>query len=259
MVNRARSLAADQDRHFDERAATWADRYRSHPSFRARLAVVGNAVDDELAGRPDARVLDYGGGPGLFAELAAQRATEVVCIDRSPSMIEWGQQHRSELGSLLAEAGFARAPGDVRRQVGDEQSLPARGSFDVILAIAVLEYVGDPVGVIGALATALRPGGTLLATVPNPRSPVRWAQRIAGPVAAVTTGRPGRIADQSFATIRPHGDRVPWSRAASAAGLDVTATTPVPLGDRGSRTWLHPNTLISLRASGDECEGLRHG
>lgn len=187
------------------------------------------------------------------------RATRAAPTGAPSFRIEWGQQHRSELGSLLAEAGFARAPGDVRRQVGDEQSLPARGSFDVILAIAVLEYVGDPVGVIGALATALRPGGTLLATVPNPRSPVRWAQRIAGPVAAVTTGRPGRIADQSFATIRPHGDRVPWSRAASAAGLDVVATTPVPLGDRGSRTWLHPNTLISLRASGDECEGLRHG
>ena len=259
MVNRARSLAADQDRHFDERAATWAERYRSHPSFRSRLAVVGNAVDDELAGRPDARVLDYGGGPGLFAELAGQRATEVVCIDRSPSMIEWGQQHRSELRSLLTDAGFARTPGDVRRQVGDEQSIPAIGSFDVILAIAVLEYVDDPVGVIGALATALRPGGALLATVPNPRSPVRWAQRIAGPVAAVVTGRPGRLADQSFATIRPHGDRVPWGRAAAAAGLDVTATTPVPLGDRGSRTWLHPNTLISLRARDDDREGRRRG
>lgn len=241
-------MVAEQDRHFDERAATWADRYRTHRSFRSRLAVVGKAVDHELAERPGARVLDYGGGPGLFSELAALRGAEVVCVDRSPAMISWGERHRPELTSLLTGAGFDGEPGTVTRMADDEESLPALGAFDVILAIAVLEYMDDPVSTIGALAAALRPGGVLLATVPNPRSPVRWAQRVMGPVAAVTKGRPGRIADQSFATIRPHGDRVPWREGAAAAGLTLDATTPIPLGERGITAKVHPSSLVRLEA-----------
>ncbi len=239
-------MAAEQERHFDERAATWADRYRTHPSFRARLAVVGSAVDDELAARPGARVLDYGGGPGLFAELAAQRAVDVVCIDRSPAMVAWGEAHRAALTALLADAGFHGEPGTVTRLAGDERAIPTAGTFDVVLAIAVLEYVDDPLGAVAALATTLRPGGVILATVPDPRSPVRWAQAVAGPVTAALRGRSGRIADQSFAALRPHDDRVPWRRAAEGAGLDVTRTIPVPLGEHGMRARLHPSTLVRL-------------
>jgi SAM-dependent methyltransferase len=42
----------------------------------------------------------------------------------------------------------------------------ARGSFDLIVCSEVLEHVPDPSAVIGVLRDLLKPGGTLLLTVP---------------------------------------------------------------------------------------------
>ena len=249
------SLVAAQDRHFEERASTWTRRYRTHPSFRARLAVVGEAVDRAVAEAPGARVLDYGGGMGIFSELAAQREASVVCVDRSLPMLRYGKTHRSEIVEILASAGFSRPPGAVLRVVGDERVLGrAAGTFDVVLAIAVLEYVDDCARVVGRLATLLRPGGVLLATVPEPRSPVRLAQRMVGPLAASGRVRSARVTDQSFAAIRPHGDRVLWRQAASDAELHVQGTVAIPLGDSGVRAFVHPSVLVRLQRA-----GLDHG
>lgn len=241
-------LVVAQDRHFDERAETWTQRYWTHPSFRARLAVVGAEVDRLTEEIPAAWVLDYGGGTGVFAELAAQRAAHVVCVDRSLPMLQYGRTHRDETARVLADAGFDRPLGDVQRVAGDDRALShLSGSFDAVLAIAVLEYVEDCVGVIGRLAALLRPGGTLLVTVPEPRSPLRWAQRIVGPLAAATRPPRTRIADQSFAVIRPHGDKVPWRQGAEAAGLREQAAKRIALGEAGLRGRFHPTVLIRLQ------------
>lgn len=121
-------------------------------------------------------MLDYGGGTGIFSELAAQQAATVICVDRSFSMIDFGQTHRLQNLDLLADSGFARAAGTVRRIACEDQALgQGLDSFDVVLVIAVLGYVDACVRVVGRLGALLRPEGLLPATVPEPRSPVRWA------------------------------------------------------------------------------------
>jgi ubiquinone/menaquinone biosynthesis C-methylase UbiE len=45
--------------------------------------------------------------------------------------------------------------------------------FDLILCLGVIEYVPDPVAAVREIARVLKPGGTVIATMLNPRSPYR--------------------------------------------------------------------------------------
>lgn len=234
------------DRHFAERASTWTARYQTHPSFRARLDVVGRAIDRELARRSSSRVLDYGGGTGVFAELAARRAELVVCMDRSLPMLIHAKSHPDEVTAILSEAGYPNQRSRVQRIAGEEHSFSPVGHFDVILAIAVLEYVEDAVGLMRRLATLLRPGGCMMITVPDGKSPLRRLQRAIGPVAATRLAGNRRFRDQSFVSIRPHGDRVPWQEGARLAQLTVTADVAVPIGPTGLRSRIIPTRFLKL-------------
>jgi hypothetical protein len=84
----------------------------------------------------------------------------------------------------------------------------------------------------------------------DPRSAVRWAQRVVGPLAASGRIRGARVGNQSFAAIRPHGDRAPWRSAAAEAGLATVRTTPLPLGQSGIRSVVRPNVLVRLQRCG---------
>jgi SAM-dependent methyltransferase len=236
-----------QDAHFGERAASWTDRYRSSPSFRSRLHLVGRAIDDALRDRPQARVLDFGGGTGVFSAVASRSATFTVCIDRSLPMLAEGSADLSSMVAVLQAEGFDGKLGTVVRIAGDDRCVASlRASFDLILAIAVVEYVPDAVTLLTLLSQCLSKGGTLLITVPIRSSPVRIAQRIARPLLRRSRTSTGRLADQSFLELRPCGDDVPWQRAAASAGLVVRQKRTVPLGISGVRRWFHPTLLISL-------------
>lgn len=242
----------DQAHHFEERSADWSERYRTNPSFQARLAAVGQTIVRSLAPIPHARVLDYGGGTGVFSMLAAQHAKTVLCIDRSPAMLQSGVDHSEQIVSILADAGFDQPSVAVERLVGNDGSiLPGDEPFDLVLAIAVLEYIDDCESLIRHLAGALRPGGLMLLTIPNPASPLRWLQRMSGPVTSWTGRWSGRMADQSFIGLRPHGDRVPWMDAVINARLRVESVTPLSLGLTGGRRMIHPSLIVSLRAPMD--------
>jgi SAM-dependent methyltransferase len=52
--------------------------------------------------------------------------------------------------------------------VGDARNMPfSDASMDVVLITQVLEHVPDPIAVIGEIQRVLKPGGTLLLTVPS--------------------------------------------------------------------------------------------
>lgn len=94
---------------------------------------------------------------------------------------------------------------------------------------------------IGYLA-ALFPagGGTLLVPAPEPRSPLRWAQRIVGPLAAAARPPSTRIAVFSS---RPSSRR----QGPGPAGLREQAVTHIALGEAGPRGCFHPTGLIRLQ------------
>jgi SAM-dependent methyltransferase len=88
------------------------------------------------------RILDLGCGKGRFAARLTELGADVVGVDLSAAM-------------LAKATGLARARASARR-------LPfADGSFDAVVAIEVLEHVGDVNPVLAEIRRVLRPGGTL--------------------------------------------------------------------------------------------------
>ncbi|MHB8319627.1 MAG: class I SAM-dependent methyltransferase [Acidimicrobiales bacterium] len=243
-----RTLTATQDAHFAERASSWTARYQSSPSFRARLKLVGKVIDNILRDRPGVRVLDFGGGTGVFSVLASRWTSSTVSIDRSLPMLSEGSTDSLQIEAMLRSEGFEGPFGTTARIAGDTQCIDSlRTRFDLVMAIAVLEYVNDVPAVMTQLTQLVDNGGILLITVPNRTSPLRVAQRILRPILTRKQTTPGRLADQAYVGIRPHGDAVHWRSSANTAGLVVNRIEALPLGLSGARRWLHPTLLISLR------------
>jgi SAM-dependent methyltransferase len=245
------SLADTQDTHFATRAASWTDRYRTKPSFRVRLNVVGRLIDNLLQGGQDPSVLDFGGGTGVFSAVASRHASYTVCVDRSLSMLAEGAIIPNPMQGVLRQEGFSGSTRATLRIVGDEYYVESlQKSFDLVLAIAVLEYVSDPLRTLAALTQRLSRGGHLLITVPNKHSPVRIAQRLASPVLTRRSKGTGWLADQSFVELRPHGDEVPWQRLAAECGLVLDKRQPLAVGFDGFRRWLHPTLILVFTRPG---------
>jgi len=147
------TLAADEYAHA-------YDRERPEGRFfRARLRL----VQDILARCPGGDLLDAGCGPGMIAHTLLQsrpRDFRITVLDQSPAMVEYC-------------AANTRPVGGVRPTVGRLEALPyADGTFDVTLAMGVLEYV-DARRAIGELCRVTRPGGLVVVTMLNPLSPYR--------------------------------------------------------------------------------------
>lgn len=103
------------------------------------------------------RLLEIGCGPGfILARLEKRYAT--FGVDLSPWAIEQAARF---------------APGSQCFAADVEQGLPtaiADGGFDVILAKYVFEHLHDPLAVLRTAHGLLRPGGTLLYSVPYTHS-----------------------------------------------------------------------------------------
>lgn len=145
-------------RFFDTAAAGWTARYDRDAAVAARKAQFANAVQAKFSQAAD--ILDFGCGSGDIAIQLSELGHHVTGYDLSEAMI--------------AEARRADRKGRVRWLAATEGSLPfAPASFDAIVASSVLEYVPDLEATLARLSQLLRPGGWLIATVPDMRDPVR--------------------------------------------------------------------------------------
>jgi SAM-dependent methyltransferase len=102
---------------------------------------------------PPARLLDVGGGTGVYARWLAGRGYEVHLFDQSPRHIEEARAHP---GPPLARA-----------EVGDARRLDdADGSADAVLLLGPLYHLVEKDDRVRALAEArrvVRPGGVVVA------------------------------------------------------------------------------------------------
>jgi 2-polyprenyl-3-methyl-5-hydroxy-6-metoxy-1,4-benzoquinol methylase len=108
--------------------------------------------------RDAVRLLDVGCGAGAFAAgLRQARAGTTLEI--------WGLEMDPAAAARAAEVLDRVLVGDAAGLAGD---LPA-GHFDCLVMNDVLEHVLDPDDLLRRLRPALRPGGTLVASIPNVR------------------------------------------------------------------------------------------
>jgi 2-polyprenyl-3-methyl-5-hydroxy-6-metoxy-1,4-benzoquinol methylase len=107
-----------------------------------------------LAEVPDgARVLDVGCATGYVAARLSARGCSVVGFERDPDAADEARQHCAEVivGDIESHEDRARLP---------------RG-FDFVLFGDVLEHLVDPWETLAFAKALLRPGGIVLASVPN--------------------------------------------------------------------------------------------
>jgi SAM-dependent methyltransferase len=118
--------------------------------FARRRETVLELLDESGA---SGTLLDFGMGPGVFAQAVADRGFEFVGVDISPEMVERAR-----------DLGIPRAT----YVVGD---LDALGQFreraDVVLAVGLIDYLEDPEDGLRRLSECLRPGGVLIVSFRN--------------------------------------------------------------------------------------------
>ncbi|MGH9124291.1 MAG: class I SAM-dependent methyltransferase [Acidimicrobiales bacterium] len=121
----------------------------------------------QVGGPGVARAMEIGPGSGLYLPLLAELATEVYATDIEPSFLD---RAREQL-----------AGNDQARFVVDDitrTDLP-EASFDLILCTEVLEHIPDWRAALASMAALLTPGGTLVLSTPQPRSPLELMGKVA--------------------------------------------------------------------------------
>jgi len=127
----------------------------------ARTAAIWAALDPLVTpGRP-LRVLDVGGGSGMFAVPLAQLGHEVTVVDPSADALATLHRRAATVGAGERVHGVQ---GDGDRML---TALPAGNLFDLVLCHFVLEVVDDPASTLQQIAGVLRPGGSLSTATAN--------------------------------------------------------------------------------------------
>src|SRR4051812_39544266 len=130
----------------------------------ARTAAVWAALDPVVSAGPPLRVLDVGGGSGMFAVPLARLGHDVTVVDPSADALATLHRRADTAGVGPLVHGL-QGDGDLLHEV-----LPAAdgdaAAYDLALCHYVLEVVDDPAVTLGEISRALRPGGQVsVATV----------------------------------------------------------------------------------------------
>jgi SAM-dependent methyltransferase len=165
----------------------------------ARTAAVWAALDPLVGAGTPLRVLDVGGGSGMFAVPLARLGHDVTVVDPSADALAT-LRRRAETAGVGSRVRGMQGDGDLLHEV-----LPAAGGtgdtgFDLALCHSVLEVVDDPAITLREIAGALRSGGQVSIATAN-RAGAVLARALGGhPVEAL-----GIFSD--FAPGRPRAER----------------------------------------------------
>lgn len=134
-----------------------AEDHQQDRGFTPRLiACRARAISDALP-RCD-RVLDLGCADGLLTAALAEVHERVVAVDASATRVERTRAATQGKNVDVRQAyfeDFAPAPGEL---------------FDAVVLACIIEHLDDPVALLRQCRDWLRPGGRVIAVVPNGRS-----------------------------------------------------------------------------------------
>lgn len=155
---------------FNAKAGKWNEKYQPGGALVIRVTIFAEMAVKYLL--PNDKILDLGCGTGAIASELAARNFRVTACDIAEQMIEAGR--RKYVGSNI----------EWRVLPPDWNQLPfAVNTYDCLVASSVLEYLPDVAAVLKECSRILKPGGILVATVPNPCKLIRKLERIMRPPA----------------------------------------------------------------------------
>lgn len=205
--------------NFQKQAATWWDpkgpMRALHHINPPRVAY----IDKCAGGLQGKRALDVGCGGGLLTEALAARGAEVTGIDLADEALEVAKLHGLESGisaryrAISAEALAAEQP----------------GQYDLVCCLEMLEHVPDPSSVLRAIATLVKPGGTVVLSTIN-RNPKAYALAVLGAEYVLDLVPRGTHDYQKF--IRP-SELAAWARAAGLEPVEIKGLSYNPLTKQG--------------------------
>jgi len=134
---------------FYESIAEEFDKKMNFLETKRRLQIV---FDDLLVDEPikGSHFLDAGAGTGWFSKVAFEKGAQVTSL---------------EIGERLLAVIAQKCASQLR--VGSVLDLPfADNTFDYVLNTEVIEHTTDPQKAVSELCRVLKPGGTLVLTVP---------------------------------------------------------------------------------------------
>ncbi len=102
------------------------------------------------------RILDIGCGGGLLSEPMARLGATVVGADAAERNIPVAQVHAEAQG---LEIDYRHTTAEAMAAAGE--------SFDVVLAMEIVEHVADPAAFVATCRDLLRPGGLIIASTLN--------------------------------------------------------------------------------------------
>jgi ubiquinone/menaquinone biosynthesis C-methylase UbiE len=151
--------------YYDRLAERWNSRYAKRRFSSRSQAILA------LLGQRDLRNqkwLDAGCGTGTLARLLAERGGSVLGVDASEGMIRRAMN--------LTDTGLGCVAFCVLDTI---ESLPFEPStFEGVLCSSVIEYLEDPGAALEEFRRVLKPGGVLVASVPNRRSILRIVHKL---------------------------------------------------------------------------------
>lgn len=113
------------------------------------------------------RVMDYGCGTGVLFEESLAKGGEVLGVDLVLKAAQlWVERRRLDRVRLLH-------PDQARAEVGPR-------SLDAVVAAEVLEHIDEPADTLAFFRGALKPGGSLLVSLPTENAAYRFGRRLAG-------------------------------------------------------------------------------
>ncbi|MDU0289952.1 class I SAM-dependent methyltransferase [Saccharothrix longispora] len=169
-----------------------------HRVLDAELA----AARDRRGGEPP-RVLDVGGGSGVWAVPLALAGCSVTVVDPSPDALATLHRRAAEVGVLDR----------VTAVQGDTDALEPHGGADLVLGHGVLEVVDDASAALAALAGAAVPGGAVSVLVAN-----RFAAVLHRAIAGRLVDARRLLDDEAGQLV---GTRDPLLRRFDVAGLEA--------------------------------------
>jgi SAM-dependent methyltransferase len=168
--------------YFNDTSSSYLAEYgRETPegySFRVRrdkvLALLPNGASK--------KILDLASGPGVMIKGLRAKGYTVTCVDAAPDMIELAKKEAGDDPNVTCEVGDAY-------HLRFDDAL-----FDAVTVMGLIEYLEDETAYLKETARVLKPGGTLIITVPNVWSPWRvWNRMLRGIRAFVRPSKAGLL------------------------------------------------------------------